>query len=144
MPYLTHSYYRSFNLTSSHFNGQDCYDIWWSKSYMHDVEALHYLIKNIHGHNFKIEIYIEAVLNEQNFVVMDEDLEAMVMKWNNVNLSVLPEFGEGNRATTELMSETLALQIKDLVGDRTITLHVTVWETEEIFARTILNNENLQ
>lgn len=119
-----HVYKRWFRVQASHFNGAGTYDTWaWAKAhamqgaYEAAYEDAVSVLRDSHGHNFGVYVEAESVgLDEGSvggaFVLDDEALEAVVMEWNNTNLSVHSDFEAwGNRVSTELMAQVLAEKV---------------------------------
>lgn len=123
------AYRRRFTLQAAHFNGQREYAL-YSRLASCSVEELHELLRGIHGHNFDVEVACTGELSGP-WLVDDEALTALVTAWDNVNLSVLPEFST-TRATTENMATVLASHL----AQRWPTMHWTVFvhETPHISA----------
>lgn len=144
-------YHREFILSSCRFNGQDVYEKWNLIREPHSApERLNLLLlvggvlSNIHGHNFRIVVEIDDYfVPSRSYLIDDVVIEKMVMKWNNTNLSVHPDF-RGLRATTENMTHILSRKVArllmnaegfelntDMIGP---TVIVTVHETDQIYA----------
>src|SRR6266700_387601 len=137
----TVTYDRTYVLQSCHMNGGDVYKNYalslqaaergdWEVAYKHLAQVL----PQMHGHNFRIRIQALAVVDENGYVIDDQLLETSIMKrWDNVNLSTLPEFApSGVRATTENMARILL----DIICTKFSlkSCKVEVWETDQICA----------
>jgi 6-pyruvoyl-tetrahydropterin synthase len=135
-------YERTYELTSCHFNGESVY-----KDYYEAQEAakagdftkayalLLAVLPASHGHNFKVKITATGLIDiKTGYVIDDYELEKMIRKYDNVNLSTLEEFGgAGVRATTENLAVTFWHMIKECFPK--CRVQVDVWETEQICAR---------
>lgn len=138
------SYRRTYFIQAAHFNDGDVYDqhadvLRMRKEGRYEealAHALDIIRSKMHGHNFLIEVLVETTpeqLTDPPWLVDDARLEATVMAWNNINLSLLPEF-EGKRATTERMAALLCDRVLALVPMASCTVAVAVRETESITA----------
>lgn len=133
---MIRSYQRQATIQASHFNGAGQYEL------LNNMQASTEpvptslwmeLLSKIHGHNFRITIAVKAEPVEgQRYLVLDEDLLALILQWDNCNLSIHPDF-MGGRATTELMAEVLVRKVRALVPKGAIA--VEVWETDQIMAK---------
>jgi 6-pyruvoyl-tetrahydropterin synthase len=136
------SYRRSFEFPAAHFNGEECYKFLRAYDEGHPLTQIEWfnLLKNCHGHNFKIDIEVTGFFNRHGFVIADEDLEALIKPWENTNLSLHDDFRKhGWRATTEYMAKVLAEKIDEIV---TVTrIQIRVWETELIYAEHIIQHD---
>ena len=153
-------YHREFMISSCHFNGADIYrayreltepSIQVDELRLIRLQMLAFqVLVGTHGHNFKIVVEIEDHFEPQNDYLVDDVLiEALVMQWDNTNLSVHKDF-KGLRATTEnvahLLSRKIMLllwpsvkargDIDEFVGP---TITVTVHETDQIYARAMID-----
>lgn len=140
-------YSHTFLVQAAHFNGQKSYDLLQSMREGSNltVQAMKELLRDVHGHNFQIEVTVESEVfdPEQAFVLDDIEMQKIVMEWNNTNLSVHPDFmdaqneGEtkGIRATTENMAALLSNKIANLLEEGSV--EVIVHETDEIYASCI-------
>jgi len=159
-------YERTFRFSASHFNSRKAYEIAWRDHPVKSVaspvedplEGAHYrhllrdtmdwgnakfALTDVHGHNFKIVIsFISledggAELEDEGWLIDDAAVEAIVMEWSGINLSMPPDFYTSReRATTELMAEKLLSKIKkrQLGKVPTEIEFVRVYETDDIFA----------
>lgn len=150
-------YHREFTISSCHFNGSAVYKAYRDLRTADQDEMpaelkmirMQMLIAQVlvgtHGHNFKIAVEIDDHFEPINdFMVDDAMIESVVMQWDNTNLSVHDDF-KGLRATTENMAYFLSRKIMrmlparhemdDFIGP---TVIVTVHETDQIFARSML------
>ena len=132
------SYEREFTLQSCHFNSKETYDRYeraikpmvGTESARQDLLAV---LKDIHGHNFKVKVIgtRELMADDDCVVVWDEELDKLVSEWDRTNLSVHPDF-KGFRATTEVM----AVLLKEKLAKKWQDVHwvVVVEETRDIRA----------
>lgn len=137
-------YERKYVITSSHFNDDATYKAYWESQkkaeegdFTSAFALLQAVLPAIHGHNFKVEITATAAVcpDDNGYLVDDFELEKLVRRFDNVNLSVLPEFGqvEKIRATTENIAEVL-LKLCRKTFKHVTTWKVEVWEMEQIRA----------
>lgn len=167
-------YHRTFHIQATHFNDfQDYATIWpifapnqtfvddfktkncelfiqqWGNEMVTEIplNQLARLLTSCHGHNFRIDVVFELDdIDISSWLVSDNDLTALVMEWDNCNLSMLPEFlCRRIRATTENMVTTLMakiigamwhgdLEVEEAGDDQLLKLTVTIWETDSIHA----------
>ena len=131
-------YKRTFHLSISHFNDQKCYDILWGAldHSAYDLDWI-YMLQNTHGHNLKVEIAISGDVPTaagQDYVVSDEDLERVIMSYNNTNLSVHVDFTESRiRATTENIARLLLDKVSQM-SDNISAVQVSVHENDDVVA----------
>lgn len=135
-------YVRRFVLQAAHLNGESDYekvraaDVALAAS--DGVEAARLLrevlLTGLHGHNFEIGVSVEGSVDGSGYVVDDEALARMVARFDNRNLSFMPEF-EGRRATTEVFAAVLAaLVLREFPS--VVRVVVQVFERPEIMATT--------
>lgn len=132
-------YNRSFVLQASHFNGPETYEL--AEKLLdtgmpatitpHDVLRL---LRDCHGHNFKISVELKGhPQDNQVWLLQDEEIEAIVNRYNRTNLSVHEDFiHRGKRVTTEMVAFELCARIR--AAGENISVMVTVHETDEISA----------
>lgn len=100
------------------------------------------LLKDIHGHNFRIDVEIRTHFVENEFnpskawLVDDEKLMNIVMAWDNMNVSMHPDFLDKKlRATTENMAIVLLLKLREAqIYTQKVNIRVRVHETDDIYA----------
>ncbi|SRR6266566_3359248 len=135
------TYDRTYVLQSCHFNGGAVYVNYALSLKAAETgnwqDACTYLAKvmpEIHGHNFKVRILAKGTVDGNGYTIDDQFLEEEIIKrWDNVNLSTLPEFAPmGVRATTENMASILLKRIWATFPLQ--SCRVEVWETEQICA----------
>lgn len=144
-------YHRTFKISAAHFNSTKAYQLLWAfrdwslsgKSLDRKSMEMGVLewARDCHGHNFKIEVAIAAELSA-DWLIDDIELEKTVMEWNNINISIHPDFLELNlRATTENMALILSRKIAILMTSHLNArvqdgafVHVKVHETDDIYA----------
>lgn len=155
-------YIRTFHLTAAHFNGSPSYERWSNILNNGEKWPWHILITNVtqalmdcHGHDF--EVTVEVGLSfYATMVVEDEQLEALLKKYDRCNWSVLtdlsllvdkqsekPLIPEVHRATTERVANRMCGEVADLVVkaherqggimlSRSGWVEVTIKETNDI------------
>lgn len=138
-------YDRKFLLQACHMNGGEVYKNYstsleeaekgnWQEAY----NALAKVIPEIHGHNFIVQVSASGKVDSNGYVIDDPLLEGIIKKWDNVNLSTLPEFGPNKvRATTENMAAILLNKI--ITTFNLYHCKVDVWETDAICATSEYN-----
>ena len=90
-----------------------------------------------HGHNYRLEVTIEAPIDERGQVLLVEQLDALVhdaviqkLDHKNLNLDV-PEFADRN-PSVENIAEVIYQLINDRIQDLGVALdQVRVWETQK-------------
>lgn len=133
-------YQRTQEFFAAHFN-ENAYaklaeiDSW--PDYEFDINAVHALLSDIHGHNFKATVRIEGDITSDansSYLISDEAIVETINEWHGTNLSVHKDFRSHNiRATTENMAEILAIKIgRKLLVNAYVT--VTIHESSDIFA----------
>lgn len=142
----TLSYSRTITIQACHFNGEQTYRALDEADSLQDEHGHLKLLRALdlwkeiasdcHGHNFKITVYAEGPIpksGEASFLIADEELTEMIMKWEGCNLSLLPEFREIKaRATTEWMARLLIPKVLALCKAEVDLVRVTVAENELI------------
>lgn len=113
---MSSKYERTVHFQASHFNDDGGYNLWREahaeRSFDKAVACMHL----VHGHNFVCRI--EGWQDEaapQRFIFDDQEAEAIVMEWNDVNISVLPEFDGGLsdvRVSLERMCDRLIEKLR--------------------------------
>jgi 6-pyruvoyl-tetrahydropterin synthase len=142
------SYTRTFAIEAAHFNGQKAYDTYYRLRETADVsnEEVLDLIKDVHGHNFRIVVEITLkdcdYLDQSGFAIDDEKLEQIIRRYDRINISVHDDFTTtGDRATTEHIAHNYANLIfnkcdRDRLRFSSVT--VRVHETNDIFATAVV------
>lgn len=135
-------YNRVFKLQAAHFNAlHTYYAVWdWTKGGVMLQEQVLRCLADCHGHNFKIVVALEVeafdVMAEgaSPWIVDDASLTKLVMEWDNMNISMHPDFLKQRlRATTEAMAQVLFKKLLDAFGPN--ACGVRVYETEDIYAQ---------
>lgn len=133
-------YERTFRFSASHFNSLPAYQAAWkiAEKQVISVEQQFMAMHQIHGHNFRVVVTISGEIEEGAWLIDDVRLEKCVMEWNNQNLSLHPDFLDTlDRATTENMARVLKAKLTKLIDNEDVHVRqVTVFETDDIFART--------
>lgn len=132
-------YNRKYTVQASHFNDGSTYDTYKEACEKQDFNLLHSVLRQQHGHNFKVEVCVSADPTRTGFVVDDDALTNIVESWNNTNITLHPDFDtylrNGTRVTLELMCVVLRRKIEALVGGNGVVTSVTIHETDSIYAR---------
>jgi 6-pyruvoyl-tetrahydropterin synthase len=135
-------YERTFRIQSAHLNSLSDYEIvWWlagePKDANLDTRSILIAMRNTHGHNYKIKIWVEGgLVAGRPWLVDDPKLENVVMGYHNTNLSLLPYFmANKKRATTEELALLMwgNLQVVAMEDNATIA-RIEVWESDDICA----------
>ena len=135
-------YRRIFWLQASHFNSGEEYDAYhsivakcpdapWTDDHFAGLMAV---LRNTHGHNFRVSVEVGGDRVSANGWVVDDDMLAdLVNEWNNTNLSVLSCFaGNKIRATTENMASVLRDKVLRRFGVKYCRVRIN--ETQDIHA----------
>ncbi len=133
-------YARKFTIESCHFNDSRAYAEYakalGSRDGRIDVGHMRDLLESCHGHTFLVDIVIEnGEVDDNGFIVDDQNLERLVNKYNRTNLSVHPAFTSlGWRATTERFVQVLMSDVHKLIPRRADRITVAVSESPTISA----------
>jgi len=136
-------YTRTFTFSAAHFNGERTYQNYYTwldwiecRNVLSRDEAITLIdlvLRDCHGHDFKVEIDAAGKPDARGILVLDEELEQQVKRWDRTNISIMPEFVERRcRATTEAMAEDLHGRLMLLYPNVTFT--VKVWEVPDLYA----------
>ncbi len=81
--------------------------------------------KNLHGHNYRLEVSIEGPLDERGFVMDYAELEAIVDPIiKRVDHRFLNEIEGLENPTSEVMAEWFMAQIKPKLSGKVVTLRI--------------------
>ena len=81
--------------------------------------------KNLHGHNYRLEVSIEGPLAERGFVMDYAELEAIVDPIiKRVDHRFLNEIEGLENPTSEVMAEWFMAQIKPKLSGKVVTLRI--------------------
>lgn len=102
---------------------------------------LHYCgqCENLHGHNWKIEIYIRGSELDKSgmlldFKILKEKTNAILDTLDHTYLNELPVFA-GKSPSSELIAEYIFISLEKGLADSPVTVHkVTAWESEKAAA----------
>lgn len=129
-------YTRTYRIQAAHFNSQTPYDVVWGLAPHIEMVTKADLLtcaRDVHGHNFKIVLVLEGECGDDDWLVDDVSLEAVVMEWENTNLSMHRDFVDQRyRATTERMAEVLLRKLRGRF--RELIKRVDVYENDDIHA----------
>ena len=87
---------------------------------------------NLHGHNWKIEVWVTGTLNDQYMVIDFNHVKKEVMKLDHININDISEIPE---PTAENISIYLSNKILNL-GENIVKVKTRVWETVTSYAET--------
>lgn len=142
---MTTIYHRTFHLQSSHFNSRKSYETVWEivdcfdkrKDLHVPTDEILAAFKDIHGHNFKVQVNVVGEkLDNEGFLVDDVQLARIVMAYDNCNLSMLPGFLlHKRRASTELLADFILNDLRDVFGGAIAM--VRVYENDDIYAQAV-------
>jgi len=100
-----------------------------------EVSAAHHLpnydgkCANLHGHNYKVEVWIEGKAGKNGMLVDFSELKEIVMKLDHSNLNNYMD-----NPTAENMVEYYLNNINLLTGDRVEKIKVRIWEDRDSYA----------
>jgi len=102
---------------------------------------LHYCgqCENLHGHNWKIEIYIRGSELDKSgmlldFKILKEKTNTILDTLDHTYLNELPVFA-GKSPSSELIAEYIFISLEKGLADSPVTVHkVTAWESEKAAA----------
>lgn len=81
--------------------------------------------KNLHGHNYRLEVSVEGPLDERGFVMDYAEIEAIVDPIiKRVDHRFLNEIEGLENPTSEVMAEWFMAQIKPQMPGKTVTLRI--------------------
>lgn len=89
----------------------------------------------LHGHNFKIEVWVTGFVNEYGMVLDFNKMKNEIMKFDHQNLNDLLDV-----PTAENLSIEISQSIIKLSQKRIKTVKTRVWETHSAYAETVLNS----
>ncbi len=140
-------YKRTFWVQASHFNNAETYITWRdaqqsvkSGDWESACKQVASVLKDCHGHNFKVEVETHG-----DTTIDNKKLKDIIQEWDNTNLSILPEFDEGlgdDHMSLRWMCESLLGKLYEkfgqLVQRGSITAQakfkVRIWETPFTYA----------
>jgi 6-pyruvoyltetrahydropterin/6-carboxytetrahydropterin synthase len=105
-----------------------------------DFGAAHYLreykgkCERLHGHNWKLDIYLTAdALNDDSMVIDFVEAKAVVGRvldrYDHYHLNEVPPFDKVN-PTSENIARVIADQVQDLLPEGVRVSRVTAWESD--------------
>ncbi len=140
-------YDRTFKFSASHYGPWHHAMVWKAIQEDHmSAKDLMLLMSKLHGHNWKVRVSFEYEQSESDTVygVWDEDIEAVVMEWNNCNLSMHPDFFQQKWiSSTEVTAETLANKLLKGFPANAPSVTVVMHETDDIFVTAQAYREEL-
>lgn len=84
--------------------------------------------KNLHGHNYRLDVAVDGDLDACGFVMDYAELEAIVDPIiRRIDHRYLNEIEGLENPTSEVMAQWFMAQIKPRLGDKTVT--ITIYET---------------
>ena len=89
----------------------------------------------LHGHNFRIEVWITGSLDENGMVVDFNKVKKEIMKFDHQNLNDLIPV-----PTAENLAITLGQSIFQISKERIDSVKTRVWETNSAYAETTVNS----
>jgi 6-pyruvoyl-tetrahydropterin synthase len=140
-------YKRTFRIQSAHLNSLSDYETVWRLAEAADDEAwtatpaatqaILDAMRNTHGHNYKIRVWVEGRLRDgKPWLIDDPKLEHVIMGFHNTNLSLLPYFmASKKRATTEELALLMWANLQVVaMEDGAAIARIEVWESDDICA----------
>lgn len=88
----------------------------------------------LHGHNFKIEVWVIGYLNEYGMVIDFNKMKKEIMKFDHQNLNDLLKVPTAENLAIEISQSIIQLS----QGIKTVTTRV--WETHSAYAESTLNS----
>lgn len=136
-------YQRTFRFSSSHLNSMKAYEVVWSLAdkviddHEYTPQEILDAMRATHGHNYRVVVWIEGQLRNDNPWLIDDEALGHVMKeYENTNLSLLPFFlANKKRATTEELALLMwgNLNVVTMENECTV-IRIEVWETDDVCA----------
>ncbi|MCE7734113.1 MAG: 6-carboxytetrahydropterin synthase [Candidatus Heimdallarchaeota archaeon] len=88
----------------------------------------------LHGHNFKIEIWVTGSVNEYGMVLDFNKIKNEIMKYDHQHLNDLLEVPTAENLAIEISESILKLSHEGIK-----TIKTRVWETHSAYAETVFN-----
>lgn len=138
------TYVRRFTIQAAHLNGASDYEkvkeadaAAAAGNFAREARLLREVLSTgLHGHNFELVFHFTGELDGSGYVVDDEQLAALVARFDNRNLSFVLAFAAfGRRATTEAFADVLAQMVMNQFP-AVRGVRVQVYERPEIMAET--------
>jgi 6-pyruvoyltetrahydropterin/6-carboxytetrahydropterin synthase len=85
----------------------------------------------LHGHNFKIEVWVTGILNQHGMVLDFNALKKQIMKYDHQNLNDMMDL-----PTAENLAKEIGSSIFQLSTETVNEVRTRVWETHSAFAET--------
>ena len=89
----------------------------------------------LHGHNFKIEVWVSGFVNKYGMVIDFNKIKNEIMKYDHQNLNDLLK-----EPTAENLSIEISQNIIDLSPEEIKSVRTRVWETHSAYAETELKS----
>ncbi|MHA2097385.1 MAG: 6-pyruvoyl trahydropterin synthase family protein [Candidatus Kariarchaeaceae archaeon] len=89
---------------------------------------------NLHGHNFKIEVWITGKLDEYGMVIDFNKIKKEIMRYDHQHLNDILE-----NPTAENLALSLSQNIIKLSSETINSVKIRVWETSSAYAESKLN-----
>ena len=86
---------------------------------------------NLHGHNFKVEIWVKGKVTSTGMVIDFNKLKEEVMKYDHISLNDIIEI-----PTAENLALKLCTEIFSLSKDTLSFVKIRLWETSSAYAET--------
>jgi 6-pyruvoyl-tetrahydropterin synthase len=128
-------YERTYHFSAAHFTSPSGYELLWRvvDGEQLSPSQLRTLLEDIHGHNYKVDVTVNAEVQKMALLISDIELTRCVMQWSGVNLPLHDDFvNQRIRATTENIARILANKVEKLVLSTPCQIKITVWETQDI------------
>jgi 6-pyruvoyltetrahydropterin/6-carboxytetrahydropterin synthase len=95
--------------------------------------------ENLHGHNWKVEIYLRGTKLDESGMLLDfkllkQEANAILDTLDHTYLNELPVFS-GKSPSSELIAEFIFTELEQRLSRYPVTVHkVTAWESEKAAA----------
>jgi len=106
--------------------------IYWTKT----ISASHQLnlpyaskCNNLHGHNYKIEVWLDGELNGQKMIMDFSSIKEVVFKYDHQHLN---DFF--TPTTAEMFANVLLEKLTETMSENIKSAKVRVWETGDTYA----------
>ena len=106
----------------------------------HQLKMVAKQCENLHGHNWKVEIYLKGEkLNAAgvliDFGIIKQHLKKIIRPLDHTFLNELTEFDDGNPPSSENIAHYIAVELQKAIADTGIAVsRVTTWESDDASA----------
>lgn len=131
------TYKKEMVIQAAHFNSGATYNNYHEAMRTKNFNLLRNVLMDQHGHNFKVLIEVENMLDTDTlFVVDDEKLAEIVNEWNNTNLTLHSDFESELNSNKRISLELMVVKLQQkLQSKMNLTrVKITIYETDTISA----------